>query len=248
MNILGLIPARYASTRFPGKPLIDIAGKTMIMRVYEQAAKAFDVVYVATDDKRILDHVISNGGKAVLTSESHNSGTDRCAEALEIISKALNFKFDIVVNIQGDEPFIDPLQLKLLVGCFDDSNAQISTLVKAITDSNDIWDTNKPKVILGANNNAIYFSRSPIPFLRNIPQNDWIAKNIFYKHIGLYAYRTDTLKEIIKLKQSKLEIAESLEQLRWIENGYNVIAKITDIESLSIDTPEDLKNINLFIK
>ncbi len=247
MKILGLIPARYASTRFPGKPLVDINGKTMIMRVYEQSAKAFEFVYVATDDKRIFDHVNSYGGKAIMTSASHASGTDRCAEALDLISKELNSEFDVVVNIQGDEPFVNPLQLELLVSCFDDENAQISTLVKVITNNNDIFDSNKPKVVLDKNNFAIYFSRSPIPFLRNINQIDWANKNNYYKHIGLYAYRTNILHEIIKLPLSKLEIAESLEQLRWIENGYNISAKITDIETLSIDTPDDLKKVSLFL-
>jgi 3-deoxy-manno-octulosonate cytidylyltransferase (CMP-KDO synthetase) len=247
MKILGLIPARYASTRFPGKPLVDIDGKTMIMRVYEQATKAFEFVYVATDDIRIFDHVIGSGGKAIMTSETHLSGTDRCAEALQIISKKLNFDFDIVVNIQGDEPFINPLQLKLLVSCFEDEKSQIATLVKVITDANDIWDVNKPKVVLDKNHNAIYFSRSPIPFIRNIENKEWISKNQFYKHIGLYAYKTKALLEIIKLPLSKLELAESLEQLRWIENGYSISTKITEIETLSIDTPDDLKNISLFL-
>ena len=247
MKILGIIPARYASTRFPGKPLVDINGKTMIMRVYEQSAKAFEFVCVATDDKRIFDHVNSCGGKAIMTSSLHASGTDRCEEALDLISKELNSEFDVVVNIQGDEPFVNPLQLELLVSCFENEKAQIATLVKVITNNNDIFDSNKPKVVLDKNNFAIYFSRSPIPFLRNINQNDWANKNDYYKHIGLYAYRTNILREIIKLPLSKLETAESLEQLRWIENGYNIIAKITDIETLSIDTPDDLKKVSLFL-
>lgn len=247
MKILGLIPARYASTRFPGKPLIDINGKTMIMRVYEQSAKVFDSLYVATDDFRIFDHVISCGGKAVMTLSSHQSGTDRCAEALELISEQLKCSFDIVVNIQGDEPFINPLQLELLVSCFEDNKAQIATLVKVITNNNEVFDSNKPKVVLDKNGKAIYFSRSPIPYLRNVNQGDWHIKNEFYKHIGLYAYRSEVLREIIKLPLSKLEIAESLEQLRWIENGYSINTKITDIETLSVDNPNDLKNINLFL-
>ncbi|MBI5541671.1 MAG: 3-deoxy-manno-octulosonate cytidylyltransferase [Bacteroidia bacterium] len=247
MKILGLIPARYASTRFPGKPLVDINGKTMIMRVYEQSAKIFEFVYIATDDSRIYDHVINCGGKAVMTLSSHQSGTDRCAEALDLISEQLNCSFDIVVNIQGDEPFINPLQLELLVSCFEDDKAQIATLVKVITNNNEVFDSNKPKVILDKKGKAIYFSRSPIPYLRNVSQNDWVTKNEFYKHIGLYAYRANILHEIIKLPVSKLEKAESLEQLRWIENGYKINTKITEIETLSVDTPEDLKNISLFL-
>lgn len=247
MKILGIIPARYASTRFPGKPLVEINGKTMIMRVYEQSAKVFEFVYVATDDARIYDHVNSCGGKAVMTSDLHVSGTDRCSEALDSISEKLNCKFDVVVNIQGDEPFINPMQLELLVSCFENESTQIATLVKVITNNNDIFDSNKPKVVLDKNNNAIYFSRSPIPYLRNIEQDNWVAKNVFYKHIGLYAYRANVLHEIVKLPISNLEKAESLEQLRWIENVYNISTKITDIETLSIDTPDDLKSINLFL-
>jgi len=248
MKILGIIPARYASTRFPGKPLVDINGKSMIMRVFEQASKAFETVFVATDHSKIFDHVTSFGGKIIMTSALHTSGTDRCAEASILISDKLNTKFDIVVNIQGDEPFINPLQLELLVSCFENADTQISTLVKIITNAEDIWDSNKPKVVLDKNNKAIYFSRSPIPFLRNVPNNEWITKGIFYKHIGLYAYRSDILQEITKLPFSALEKAESLEQLRWIENGYNIAAKITDIESFPIDTPDDLEKIKLYLK
>lgn len=243
MKILGIIPARYDSTRFPGKPLIDIKGKTMIRRVYEQAVKAFENVYVATDDERIFSHVISFNGNVVMTSRDHKSGTDRCAEAVLQISKEKNVTFDIIINIQGDEPFILPSQLQLLVSCFDDSNVQIATLVKQISNSEEIFDPNKPKVVLDSCNRAVYFSRSPIPFLRNFPQNEWLGKCVFYKHIGLYAYRNETLMEITKISPSALETAESLEQLRWIENGYYIGVKVTEEETFSVDTPGDLLNL-----
>ncbi len=246
MNILGVIPARYASSRFPGKPLANIRGKSMIMRVYEQASKAFAHVYVATDDKNIFEHVKLFGGNVVITSNTHKSGTDRCAEALVLISKELNKQFDVVVNIQGDEPFIEPEQLKLLVSLFKSAGTQISTLVKKITKFDEIFDINKPKVVLDNKKYAIYFSRFPIPFLKNIPEKDWLQKGNYYKHIGLYAYKASVLQEITKLKSSFLENSESLEQLRWLENGYKISVEITEIETISIDTPEDLEKAILF--
>ncbi|OFX32869.1 MAG: 3-deoxy-manno-octulosonate cytidylyltransferase [Bacteroidetes bacterium GWA2_32_17] len=246
MNILGIIPARYASSRFPGKPLADINGKSMLMRVYEQSSKAFAHVYVATDDKKIFEHVKLFGGNVVITSNTHKSGTDRCAEAFDIISKELNKQFDVVVNIQGDEPFVKPEQLNLLVSLFKNSDTQISTLIKKITKIEDIFDKNKPKVVFNKYNQAIYFSRLPIPFLKNIPENEWLQKGNFYKHIGLYAYKASVLQEITKLKSSFLENSESLEQLRWLENGYKISVEITEIETISVDTPEDLEKAILF--
>jgi len=237
---LGIIPARFASTRFPGKPLIEIHGKTMIERVYIQASKAFETVYVATDDSRIFDAVKNFGGKVVMTSHLHNSGTDRCAEALQIIDP--QNAFQIVVNIQGDEPFIDPQQLTLLVDCFQNPETQIATLVKPINQISEVFNPNKPKVVLTNQMRAIYFSRSPIPYIRNAENNDWLKNHVFYSHIGIYAYRTDVLKAITNLPQSSLEIAESLEQNRWIQSNYNIMVAITSLESLSIDTPDDLKN------
>ncbi len=245
MKILGIIPARYDSTRFPGKPLVDIGGKSMIMRVYEQSANAFETVYAATDDERIFNHVKFFGGNVVMTSREHKSGTDRCAEAVHLIEKEKNTGFDIVVNIQGDEPFIQPSQLHLLVSCFGDENVQIATLVKQIANSEDIFDPNKPKVILDSKSRAVYFSRSPIPYLRHVPQSEWINKGVFYKHIGLYAYRYKTLQAITRIPVSALETAESLEQLRWIEHGYNIGVKITEHETVSVDTPEDLKKLDI---
>ncbi|MDR1632851.1 MAG: 3-deoxy-manno-octulosonate cytidylyltransferase [Dysgonamonadaceae bacterium] len=240
MKFLGLIPARYASTRFPGKPLADIAGKPMIQRVYEQIAGLMDEVCVATDDDRIFQTVHSFGGKAVMTSPDHRSGTDRCYEALTKIKG----NFDVVINIQGDEPFIKPSQIELLKDCFEDEKTQIATLVKPFPDDVNfdvLFNPNTPKVILNKNREAIYFSRSVIPYIRGEHHTEWLKLFTFYKHIGIYAYKSDVLGEITTLPQSPLELAESLEQLRWIENGYTIKAGITDEETIGIDTPEDLE-------
>ncbi len=241
MRYLGIIPARYASTRFPGKPVAIIAGKPMVQWVYERAGKLFDDLYVATDDARIANVVKSFGGKYVLTLDKHRSGTDRCAEALETIEKNTAEHFDVVVNIQGDEPFIQTDQLSLLVESFQHKDIEIATLVKQIDSREDVFNPSKPKVVVSETGKALYFSRSPIPYLRDEDQSIWVAKHKYYKHIGLYAYRSDVLKEICQLSQSPLELAESLEQLRWLENGYHIHASETDVESISVDTPEDLK-------
>lgn len=243
MNYIGIIPARFASTRFPGKPLADIKGKTMIQCVYEQASKALDHVYVATDDQRIADEVKRFGGKVVITSDKHQSGTDRLAEAIDIIHKSHPEKFDVVINIQGDEPFIQPMQIKEIQTCFDNPLTKIATLVKKIENNEDIFDINKPKVIFNKKLQAIYFSRSPIPYLRNFKKEEWHVKQDFYKHIGMYAYKVKTLQELTELEQSPLELAESLEQLRWIENGYAIYVAITKFETFGVDTPEDLEKI-----
>jgi 3-deoxy-manno-octulosonate cytidylyltransferase (CMP-KDO synthetase) len=244
LKYIGIIPARYASTRFPGKPLARIAGKTMIERVYEQALKGLDHVYVATDDQRIFHAVEKFGGKAVYTSIHHKSGTDRCAEAIDIIKAKENIPFDVVLNIQGDEPFIQPSLIHKLMNCFTDPDTQIATLVKHFTDKNELFDPNKVKVIADKNMNAIYFSRAVIPFLRNIEKKDeWVSNHRFYFHIGIYAYRKDVLKRITKLPPSELEIAESLEQLRWIENGFKIRLDVTEYESFGVDTPGDLDRI-----
>ncbi len=240
MRILGILPARYASTRFPGKPLIDILGKTMIQRVYEQAQQSvrLDGVVIATDDERILSHVRSFGGRAVLTSNKHQSGTDRCAEVAETFPD-----FDVFINIQGDEPFIDPKQIDLLCSCFENDSTGLATLVKKIETIEELNNPNSPKVILNINAEAIYFSRTPIPFLRNTDSSNLIDTHTFYKHIGIYGYRKDALKAITQLEISSLEKAEALEQLRWIENGFKIKVAITDIETQAIDTPEDLEKI-----
>jgi 3-deoxy-manno-octulosonate cytidylyltransferase (CMP-KDO synthetase) len=239
----GIIPARFASTRFPGKPLADIFGKPMIQHVYEKSQKVFDIVFVATDDKRIFDAVIAFGGKAVMTSTNHKSGTDRCAEAVEIIQNQLGKNIDVVVNIQGDEPFIAETQLQTIKKMFADSNTQIATLVKPFGEDEDIFNANSPKVVVSKANEAMYFSRSPIPFVRGSEKETWQKQFVFFKHIGLYAYRTDILKLLAVLPQGSLEKAESLEQLRWLENGYKIKVAQTNIENYAIDTPEDLEKL-----
>ena len=240
---LGIIPARFHSTRFPGKPLADIGGKPMIRRVYEQASHVLDHVVVATDDERIADAVRSFNGRVVLTSTEHKTGTDRCSEALEHIATKNKIKTDVVINIQGDEPFIQPSQIQDLMACFTDPETQIATMVKAIDSNDELFNPNIPKVVLNREGTALYFSRSPIPHLRDKDRSAWISLHTFYKHIGIYAYRADVLREITLLEPSKLELAESLEQNRWLENGYRIRASVTEYESISIDTPEDLKKI-----
>lgn len=236
----GIIPARYASSRFPGKPIAMIGNKTMIQRVYEQALKSIDNVYVATDDKRIYDVVNKFGGKVVMTSTEHMSGTDRCAEAINEISDLTGKNSEVVINIQGDEPFISPGQIDLLKSCFSDSSVKIATLIRKTAPGEDIFNPNQPKVILDSESNAIYFSRAVIPYIRDAESSTWSENHIFYKHIGIYAYRTETLNLITKLERSRLEIAENLEQNRWIENGLKIRTAVTDWESIGIDTPDDL--------
>ncbi|MBK3519086.1 3-deoxy-manno-octulosonate cytidylyltransferase [Carboxylicivirga marina] len=242
-NILGIIPARYGSTRFPGKPLADIGGKPMIQRVYEQASKELECVYVATDDERIEKAVAAFGGKVVMTSVDHQSGTDRCAEAMLKVIEQEKKTFSAVINIQGDEPFISPKQIASVASCFIDEITQLATLVKPITVSDDLFNANKPKVVVGKENQALYFSRSPIPFLRGEKEAEWVNKHQYYNHVGLYGYRADVLLEITKLEIGQLEAVESLEQLRWLENGYAIKVKETTEESHGIDTPEDLQNL-----
>jgi 3-deoxy-manno-octulosonate cytidylyltransferase (CMP-KDO synthetase) len=244
----GIIPARFASSRFPGKPLVMIGNKTMIQRVYDQASKILDIVYVATDDKRIFDAVLNFGGKAIMTSPNHLSGTDRCAEAVLKIKEETGRKIDIVINIQGDEPFIKPEQIALLMNCFTDNQVELATLVRKVEPAEDIFNPNQPKVILDLKGNAIYFSRTAIPYVRDTEKEGWSKKQVFYKHIGIYAYRTETLGKITHLPCSSLELAESLEQNRWIENGYKIRTAVTNWQSLGIDTPEDLDKANMFLE
>lgn len=245
MKFIGIIPARYGSSRFPGKPLADMGGKPMIQRVYEQVKKALNEVWVATDDERILKAVENFGGKAVLTSPDHKSGTDRCNEAFSKIGNG----FDVVINVQGDEPFIQPQQIETLKSCFDSKETELATLVKPFKKDDGfevLFNPNSPKVVLNKNSEAIYFSRSIIPYIRDAHHTEWLDRHVFYKHIGMYAYRSDVLKKITLLPQSNLELAESLEQLRWIENGYKIKVGLTDIETIGIDTPEDMEQaINL---
>ena len=247
MKFIGIIPARYASTRFPGKPLADMNGKPMIQRVYEQVKDVLDSVCVATDDIRIENAVKAFGGQVVMTSDQHRSGTDRCYEAYQKIGEG----YDVIVNIQGDEPFIHPEQIQTIKTCFADANTQIATLVKPFRSDDDfestLFNPNSPKVVLNKNNEAMYFSRSIIPYILGKKYTEWLPSHTFYKHIGLYAYRAQVLKEITQLPQSALELAESLEQLRWLENGYKIKVGITEQETIGIDTPEDMEKALAFL-
>lgn len=248
MKFIGIIPARYASTRFPGKPLADMDGKPMIQRVYEQVKGILDAVCVATDDVRIEEAVKAFGGEVVMTSDQHRSGTDRCYEAYCKVGQG----YDVVVNIQGDEPFIQPKQIEILKGCFTDDSIQIATLVKPFRPDDDfettLFNANSPKVVLNKNSEALYFSRSIIPYMRGKHYKEWLPNHTYYKHIGLYAYLATTLQEITRLPQSSLELAESLEQLRWLENGYKIKVGITEQETIGIDTPEDMECALAFMR
>ncbi len=248
MLISGIIPARYGSTRFPGKPLAMLDGKTIIRRVYEQASLVLDNVYVASDDIRIAEEVKSFGGNIIMTSDTHRSGTDRCAEALRLIRESGSDSPDVIINIQGDEPFIKPEQISQLINLFSKKDVEIATLVKLIDSDKELHDVNKPKVVVAENGCALYFSRSIVPYIRDAEPGKWLETQDFYKHIGIYGYRADTLLYICNLQPSPLEISESLEQLRWLENGYKIRTAITSYESIGIDTPEDLENAKVLLK
>jgi 3-deoxy-manno-octulosonate cytidylyltransferase (CMP-KDO synthetase) len=243
----GVIPARYASSRFPGKPLAMIGNKSMIQRVFEQASKSLKLVYVATDDERIYSAVINFGGKAVMTSPDHQSGTDRCAEAAVLIAGEIKRKIDVVINIQGDEPFIHPEQIDLLKGCFTGSKVKIATLIRK-SDPEDLFNPAEAKVILNMDGDALYFSRAAIPYLRGKDESEWARKHAYYTHVGMYAYRFETLKRLTRLASSSLEIAESLEQNRWLENGIKIRTAITSLGSMCVDYPEDLEKAKLFLE
>lgn len=243
MKVIGIIPARYASSRFPGKPLAKLGGKYVIQRVVEQVGAVLDDVYVATDDERIYNTVTSMGAKAVMTRSDHQSGTDRIAEALEKIGG----NFDVVVNIQGDEPFIQKSQIETVVACFNDADTQIATLGKKFATIEEAKNPNSPKIILDNRSYAMYFTRALAPYIRGKEESQWIDVYPFLKHIGLYAYLTEVLHEITKLQQSPLELAEGLEQLRWLQNGYKIKVGLTEVETVGIDTPEDLQRAELFL-
>ncbi|MEI6059768.1 MAG: 3-deoxy-manno-octulosonate cytidylyltransferase [Bacteroidota bacterium] len=238
---LGVIPARYASTRFPGKPLVMIDGKSMIMRVYEQAKKcaALNRVIVATDDKRIFDHVTELGGEVMMTADTHISGTSRLGEVVRALSDS-GSEYDVIVNIQGDEPFIDPVQIDLAVSLFTNPEVQIGTLRALIKDPDDLFNPNVVKIVVDHEGKALYFSRSAIPYLRGVPRDTWLDHHDFYRHIGLYAYRASVLNPILGLPAAPPESAESLEQLRWLYHGFSIHTAVTDIETVGIDTPGDL--------
>jgi 3-deoxy-manno-octulosonate cytidylyltransferase (CMP-KDO synthetase) len=244
MKFIGIIPARYASTRFPGKPLAVLGGKSVIQRVCEQASSVLEEAWVATDDERIFNAVESFGGHAVMTRNDHKSGTDRIEEAAEKIGTDA----DVIINIQGDEPFIQPSQINTLKQLFDNPDTQIGTLGKRFENMEAVCNPNSPKIVCDKNGFALYFSRSIIPFVRGKEQASWISNFPYLKHLGLYAYRRHVLREVTQLPQSPLEIAESLEQLRWLENGYHIRVGLTDVETVGIDTPEDLQRAEEFLK
>lgn len=237
MKFIGIIPARYSSSRFPGKPLAILGGKPVIEHVYRQVSSVMEDVFVATDDQRIYDAVEAFGGKVIMTRSDHKSGTDRICEALEKVGGS----FDVVINIQGDEPFIQKSQLETVMQCFDDPRTQIATLGKPFESMEAVENPNSPKIVLDNDGYALYFSRSVIPFVRGKEHEEWLSHFPYLKHIGLYAYRTEVLREVSKLPQSTLELAESLEQLRWLQNGYKIKVGLTDVETIGIDTPEDLQ-------
>lgn len=252
MKYIAIIPARYASSRFPGKPLAILGGKTVIQRVVEQVASVLDEVYVATDDERIRQAVEAFGGKVVMTRSDHQSGTDRICEALDTLYPDSQLpessQPDVVINIQGDEPFIQPSQIETVMHCFDDAETQIATLGKPFDNMKAVKNPNSPKIVVDNHHYAMYFSRSVIPFVRGKEESEWLSHYPFLKHLGLYAYRTDVLHEITRLPQSSLELAESLEQLRWLQNGYRIKVGLTDVETVGIDTPEDLQRAEQFLK
>lgn len=239
-SILGVIPARYQSSRFPGKPLVQILGKSMIQRVYEQAKKsnALADVIVATDDERIFEHVLSFGGKAVYTKENHPSGTDRCYEAFQ----KHNGNYDYVINIQGDEPFIDPSQIDLLANVCNGAT-ELATLMIPVDSHEVLFDNGEVKIVLNQYHEALYFSRMVIPFIKGKPENEWHLNHTYYRHVGMYAYRADVLKQVTELQPSSLENAESLEQLRWLENGLKIKCVSTNFDSHCVDTPEDIEKV-----
>lgn len=246
LKFIAIIPARYASTRFPGKPLAILGGKPVIQRVYEQVTGVISSAVVATDDERIAEVVKSFGGQVVMTSPNHKSGTDRCWEAY----RKQGEEYDVVINVQGDEPFIAHSQLRAIMNCFNDENTDIATLVKPFSEEDGLSaleNPNSPKVVLDSESRAIYFSRSVIPYLRGVEPEKWLSHHTFYKHIGMYAFRRDVLGQVTSLPQSTLEKAESLEQLRWLENGYKIGVGISDVETVGIDTPEDLERAERFL-
>lgn len=244
MKFIGIIPARYASTRFPGKPLALLGGKPVIQHVYEKVAAVLEAAYVATDDERIYEVVKSFGGQVVMTRTDHKSGTDRIEEAIEKIGG----EWDVVVNVQGDEPFVAKNQLDTICHCFDDPTTQIATLGKPFESMEAVQNPNSPKIVVDNMGFAMYFSRSVIPYVRGKEMSSWLTHYPFLKHLGIYAYRKDVLRQVTQLPQSSLEIAESLEQLRWLQNGFKIKVGTTDVETVGIDTPQDLERAEEFLK
>jgi 3-deoxy-manno-octulosonate cytidylyltransferase (CMP-KDO synthetase) len=247
MRSIAIIPARYASTRFPAKPLVKLGDKFIIQHVYERVTECVEMTYVATDDERIFNAVKSFGGNVVMTSSEHRCGTDRCCEALAKIG----YEADIVINIQGDEPFVQREHIELLKSGFESEDTDIVTLAVPFSIEGGLEaleNPNSPKVVIDESSHALYFSRSVIPYIRGVERGEWLNHHTFYKHIGIYAFRPEVLKQITKLLQSPLEKAESLEQLRWLENGYKIGVGISHVETIGIDTPEDLERAEAFLR
>jgi 3-deoxy-manno-octulosonate cytidylyltransferase (CMP-KDO synthetase) len=238
-RFIAIIPARYASTRFPGKALAQIEGKPMVQHVYERCREVLEHVYVATDDERIANAVKGFGGRFVMTSPDHPSGTDRCAEAARVLQQTVGFEF--VLNVQGDEPYLNPEQLSLLMECFKDQKAEVATLVTPITHHEVLFDPNKVKAVMRSDAAALYFSRQPIPFQRDVLPDDWLKQHAYFLHLGLYGFKKEVLERIVQCSPSKLEQAEKLEQLRWLENGFTIKIAVSDHSSIGVDTPEDLQ-------
>ena len=248
MKFVGIVPARYGSTRLEGKPLVDINGKSMIQRVYEQASQALADVYIATDDERIEAEVKSFGGKVVLTSKLHTTGTNRCLEAIEKINATVDQPFDAVINVQGDEPMLVPDQLNQLLSCFEDSSTELATLIAKVQRLDDLFNESEVFVVSDKNDFALYFSRSVIPHIRDTHKSKWLEKNTFYKHVGLYAYTYNALKQFASMDQTTLELTESLEQNRWLENGGKIKVAVTEYDSIPVDTIDDLEKVRSIIK
>jgi 3-deoxy-manno-octulosonate cytidylyltransferase (CMP-KDO synthetase) len=248
MKFLGIIPARYGSTRLEGKPLADIHGKTMIQWVYEKAAKVLTDLVVATDDTRIFDAVIAFGGNAVMTSADHTTGTNRCLEALQKVSAKSGTAYDAVLNIQGDEPMLDPEQLVTLMDCFKNPATELATLVIPVTDSYDLENNSEVFVTFDKNMKALYFSRAVIPVVHTAVKEEWMDKTTFFKHVGLYGYTAKALGEFASLPQSRLETTEKLEQNRWLENGGIITVGITHRQSVPVDTFIDLERVRQILK
>jgi 3-deoxy-manno-octulosonate cytidylyltransferase (CMP-KDO synthetase) len=248
MKFLGIIPARYGSTRLEGKPLIDIGGKPMIRHVYERAMQGMEDVYVATDDHRILETVNAFGGQAIMTSGEHKSGTSRCLEAYKQILKESNVHYDVIINIQGDEPLLHPEEIGILKNCFTDEYIMMATLATPVTDSLDLENESEVFVVWDKHHNALYFSRSVIPYLKGIPRDAWLEKHTFYKHVGLYGYTVEALEIYSGLTPSGLELCEGLEQNRWIENGYSIKVGLTSHVSMCVDTPDDLERVREYLR
>ena len=247
LSFIGIIPARYASTRFPGKPLAMLDEKPVIQHVYEQASQVLPNVLVATDDERIANAVEAFGGRCIMTRTDHQSGTDRCMEAYEKNGGGE----DVIINIQGDEPFVHPDQLRAIMACFDHDCTDIATLVKPFDANRPVTELQNPnaaKVVIDEDWNALYFSRSVVPFLRGVPEDEWPSRHQFYTHLGMYAYRAHVLRAITALPQSPLELAEKLEQLRWLQNGYIIKVGISNIETIGIDTPDDLARAEEYLQ